>query len=312
MDATYLANNDELRGLLNAGHKRGARAYRCEGDNNQVRSFSAFAPAVLAGIGHLQGTLHDRSIQIRLVRAKHGEVKHRFDSRRIARERDLNRQLARWARDYFSQIEACDPAMPPDCFNRLADNWRPLMAIAEIVGGDWPARAHAAFAHLTAHADLEAQGRGALLLGDLRDLFATEATDRLTTATIVEHLNQMEERPWCDERHGHGVHASWLSRKLRPFGVYPGTIRTGVGPGETAKGYLLEHFQEAFDRYLPDPRSASRHTVTTPVNTGENALFEPVTPTLPVTAQNHDETLENIGMLRCDGLKQPQLDEVVL
>ena len=184
--------------------------------------------------------------------------------------------------------------------------------VAEIVGGDWPARAYTAFAQLTANADLEAQGRGALLLGDLRDLFAAEATDRLTTSTIVERLNQMEERPWCDERHGHGVHASWLSRKLRPFAVYPGTIRTGVGPGETAKGYLLEHFQEAFDRYLPDTPSASRHTVTSPVNTGENTLFAPVTPVLPVTAQKHDETLENIGMLRCDGLKQPQLDEVVL
>jgi hypothetical protein len=156
-----------------------------EGDNNQVRSFSAFAPAVLAGIGHLQGTPHDRSIQIRLVRAKPGEVKRRFDSRRIARERDLNRQLARWARDHFSQIEACDPVLPPDCFNRLADNWRPLMPIAEIVGGDWPARARAAFAQLTANADLEAQGRGALLLGDLRDLFVTEATDRLGSGAAV-------------------------------------------------------------------------------------------------------------------------------
>ena len=309
---TYLANNDELRGLLNAGHKRGARAYRCEGDNNQVRSFSAFAPAVLAGIGHLQGTLHDRSIQIRLVRAKLGEVKCRFDSRRIARERDLNRQLARWACDHFQQIEACDPVLPPDCFNRLADNWRPLMAIAEIVGGDWPTRAQTAFTQLTAHADLEAQGRGVLLLGDLRDLFAAEVTDRLTTATIVERLNQMEERPWCDERHGHGVHASWLSRKLRPFAVYPGTIRTGVGPGETAKGYLLEHFQEAFARYLPDTPSASRHTVTSPVNTGVNALFEPVTPALSVTVQNHDEALENNEMLRCDGSESPQLDELVL
>lgn len=199
---------------------------------------------MLAGIGHLQGSLHDRSIQIRLVRAKPGEVKRRFDSRRIACERDLNHQLARWARDHFQQIEACDPVLPPNCFNRLADNWRPLMAIAEIVSGDWPARTRAAFAQLTAHADLEAQGRGALLLGDLRDLFAAESADRLTTATIVERLNQMEERPWCSGRHGHGVHASWLSRKLRPFAVCPGTIRTGVGRGETAKGYLLEHFQE--------------------------------------------------------------------
>ena len=136
--------------------------------------------------------------------------------------------------------------------------------------------------------------------------------DLLTTASIVEHLNQMEERPWCDERHGHGVHASWLSRKLRPFSIHPGTIRTGIGSGETAKGYLLEHFQEAFARYLPETPSASRHTVTSPVNTGVNALLAPVTPALPVTAQKPDETLATIGMLRCDGSETPQPDELLL
>src|SRR3989442_2691121 len=57
---TYLTTSDELRGLLNAGHKQGACAYRCEGEGNAVRAFEAFAPAVLAGIGALPDTLHDR------------------------------------------------------------------------------------------------------------------------------------------------------------------------------------------------------------------------------------------------------------
>ena len=61
---SYLKEANDLRGLLNAGHKRGAMALRCEGENNTVRSFKAFAPAALAGIGELPGTLHDRSIVI--------------------------------------------------------------------------------------------------------------------------------------------------------------------------------------------------------------------------------------------------------
>ena len=40
----YLNEAEELRGLLNAGHKRGAKAYRCEGENNTVRGFAVFAP----------------------------------------------------------------------------------------------------------------------------------------------------------------------------------------------------------------------------------------------------------------------------
>ena len=309
---TYLADNDELRGLLNAGHKRGARAFRCEGDRNEVRAFNAFAPAVLAGIGHLQGTLHDRSVQIRLVRARPNEVMARFDSRRTAHERELARKLARWATDNAQRLEACDPAMPAGCFNRLADNWRPLMAIAQVAGGPWPDRARTAFALLTSNDDVEAQGHGVMLLRDIHDLFSAEGADRLTSATIVERLNQMEDRPWCDERKGHGVNANWLSRKLRPFSVHPRTIRTGIAPDETAKGYLLEDFNESFTRYLPDTPSADRHTVTTPVNTGENSTIGTVTGSELVTAPETHETPDNIELLRCDGSKQARPDEILL
>src|SRR5207247_4658957 len=75
----WLRDNEELRGLLNAGHRRGAVAYRCEGDSNEVRGFSVFSPAVLSGIGALPGTLHDRSIVVHLERAKLGEARERFD-----------------------------------------------------------------------------------------------------------------------------------------------------------------------------------------------------------------------------------------
>ena len=146
---TYLRDNDELHGLLNAGHKRGAQAVRCEGENNKVRVFNAFAPAVLAGIGSLSSTLHDRSIVIRLMRAKPGEVAIHFDSRRTQAEAELCRKLARWAADNFATLEAADPQLPPNAFNRLANNWRPLFAVAELAGGDWAQRAADAFAMLT-------------------------------------------------------------------------------------------------------------------------------------------------------------------
>jgi hypothetical protein len=47
----WLKDNEGLRGLLNAGHRRGATVYRCEGENREVRAFNAYAPAVLCGIG---------------------------------------------------------------------------------------------------------------------------------------------------------------------------------------------------------------------------------------------------------------------
>ncbi len=35
-------------------------------------------------------------------------------------------------------LRKLDPAMPDSLFNRTADNWRPLFAVADVVGGSWP------------------------------------------------------------------------------------------------------------------------------------------------------------------------------
>ena len=56
--------------LVKLGYKRGGQALRCVGDDFEPRAFNVFAPVVLAGIGGLPGTLHDRSIVTRMERAK--------------------------------------------------------------------------------------------------------------------------------------------------------------------------------------------------------------------------------------------------
>ena len=102
-------------------------------------------------IGDLPRTLADRSICIRLVKAEPGQIVARFDQEHIEIETELCRKLARWTQDHFAEIQACDPKLPDTAFNRLADNWRPLFAIAEVAGGDWPRLALEAFNHLTSH-----------------------------------------------------------------------------------------------------------------------------------------------------------------
>ena len=274
---SYLNEAEELRGLLNAGHKRGARAYRCEGDNNAVRGFNAFAPAALAGIGNLPGTLHDRSIIIPLVRALPGEVLARFDSRRIEAETELCRKLARWTADNFARLESADPALPQGAFNRLADNWRVLFAIAEAAAADWPARAAAAFAALTSTEDSDAQGIGATLLADIASIFTAEAADRLPSAKLAEALAHMEGRPWPEfGKPPKAITANGLARLLRRFSVSPHTIR--LADGDTAKGYLAEDFADVFARFVLKPTFCNRNTVTTPINIDSNAPLQPSHP----------------------------------
>src|SRR2546421_1614293 len=248
----WLKFNEELRGLLNAGHRRGATVFRCEGDSNEVRQFNAYAPAVLCGIGTLPGTLHDRSIVIPLSRAKLGELSKRFDSRKVGPEKELNRKLARFVADQVTQLEAIDPVLPSGVFNRLADNWRPLFAVAEVVGGNWPQRCADAFAKLTtAVSKAETDGLREMLLADIQGLFKT---DRMFSRELIERLSGMTERPWPEVCRGKPITERWLARNLGVFTIHPKQLRIGEDNG---RGYELADLVEAFERYLPNPPSPS-------------------------------------------------------
>lgn len=302
----WIKDNEELRGLLNAGHRRGGQALRCEGESNEVRAFNVFAPTVLCGIGSLPGTLYDRSIVIPLERAKPGELRERFDSRRVEREKELCRKLARFCADNRARLETCDPVLPPGVFNRLADNWRPLFAIAEVAGGDWPQRAANAFAKLTSREDADAQGINEMLLADVWQTFCDLKVARLFSKKLVEALLQMTDHPWPEVNKGREISETWLARRLRAFSVSPKLIRVG---DEVGRGYELADFQEAIDRYLPAPEDSKRYSVTKPVNKGENEHSEVLQAGCGVTLGNS----QNANVCKgCNGvtLTEPQAKEL--
>ncbi len=122
---TFLRDNEELRGALNAGHAKGGRHLRCEGDDNKVRAFKTFGPAALAGIGRLPETLADRSILITLQKRKADEYIQDFRDDRADHLRELASQAARWVQDHQTLLRQTEPVMPEGIHNRRADNWRP-------------------------------------------------------------------------------------------------------------------------------------------------------------------------------------------
>lgn len=298
----WLRDNEELRGMFNAGHRRGGQALRCEGDGHEVRAFNVFAPAVLCGIGALPGTLHDRSIIVRLERAKPGELRERFDSRRVERETELCRKLARFCADNKARLEACDPALPSGAFNRLADNWRPLFAIAEIAGGDWPQRAAATFAKLTAKTDADAQGINTMLLADVQHIFSEASAERMFSKSLVEALCAMTDRPWPEAHKGKPISETWLARRLRTFGVSSKTLRTIEG---RAKGYEAADFADAFERYLPAGQESKRDGVTTAETIGDSQFSKRDNKSDCHASEIH-ETPGNIGLSRCHASNPPE------
>ncbi len=242
---TYLKSRDELVGILNAGHKRGAKAFRCNGDDNQVKSFSAFAPVATAGIGKLPPTLGDRSIPVRMRRASNNERPVPLRADRAHHERNLMRQCIRWKLDNFDALMNADPSVPDWMFNRVADNWRPLFAIADAAGGEWPERARSIAAVLSNETVSEETYR-LMALKDLETLFREQEADYLLSEKIVEAFRLIETRPWADWKGKNGFTANQLSRLLGEFDLRPKAIKAAG----SRRGYRFDDCEPVFSAYL--------------------------------------------------------------
>ena len=167
---TFLVENEELREILNSGHRRGGQVIRTVGDDYEPRAFSTHCPVAIAQIGKLPDTLADRSIAISMKRRAPGEKVTRFRASRTMDLSELARKAARWVADNTKTIRNSDPDIPE------ANNWEPLFAIADATGGDVPEKAReAALAACGVEKDLNFS---TLLLSDIRDAFVKDGVKR--------------------------------------------------------------------------------------------------------------------------------------
>ena len=96
---TFLGDNEDLRGVLNSGHRKGGSIVRLVGEKHEPRRFATFTPVAIAMIGSLPGTLADRSIHIRLRRRRADEAVAPFRDDRAEGLARLASMAARWAAD---------------------------------------------------------------------------------------------------------------------------------------------------------------------------------------------------------------------
>ncbi len=244
---TFLQQNEELRGVLNSGHRRGGSSVRLVGDGHDPRQFSTHSPVAIAMIGRLTDTLADRGIPIRLRRRRPDEDVQSFRADRTDDLARLASMAARWAIDNEAEVRDADPEMD-GLFNRDADNWRPLLAIADAAGGHWTAWAREAAHALVADGAADNESTGAMLFADIRDAFETKGSDRMSSEDLVAYLHSCEDRPWPEfGKSGKPISKAQLARLLRQFRICSGSVRLGE---RTFKGYLRKNFEDAFERYI--------------------------------------------------------------
>ena len=277
-------NHEDLRGILNAGHARNRPYIRWDVTTRATENCPTFSMAALAGIGALPDTITDRAVVIAMRRRAPGEVVSRYRDRRDGDPlRELGERLGTWVRAHLEELRDAEPDMPVE--DRAADTWEPLIAIADLAGGDWPSRARRAAVALTAEDDTDTS-LAARLLTDLRDVFGD--ADAMHGDAILTALHKIAEAPW-EDYFGHPLNARDLARLLKPYGVRSLGVKIG---GVTKKGYRREHLHDPWTRYLPPGPGGSvtsATSVTAQVSepgevTGNGQKGYPVTGDPPVTS----------------------------
>lgn len=244
-------NNEDLRGILNAGFQRNRPYIRWNMKAREIEECPTFAMAALASIGDLPDTIMDRAIIVRMRRRGPSEPVAPYRARRDGPHlADLRLRLTEWAQRV--DLPGDMPMMPVE--DRAADTWEPLVMVADAAGGEWPERIRHACAVMVAASDAEAvEGSlGEKLLTDVRDVFDAAGVGFLTSRELVDRLHGIPEAPWGD----FDLSMNALARKLQPYAVRP-----RLNHARTARGYHRSDFADAWSRY----------TVSTTVQVSEQA-----------------------------------------
>jgi len=294
---TFVGEDEELRGMLNHGHRYDGTVTRTVGEDHQPRKFDVYAAVALAGIGGLADTLADRSVVAELKRRRPSDIIARLRIGRMQHLHELRRRIVRWVADHEERIAERDPEIP-SIIDREADNWQVLLAIADEAGGEWPERARkvAVASHGSDEEGSDNVARLELLLWDIRNAFdeeGTEMTDMFgTTQVIISSkklvgiLAGLEGHPWAEMgRERKVITPNTLARMLKPLAITPGK----VGPEKKRlNGYVRAQFEDAFERYLA-PKGAKTRTA------GHNPMKWALLTFPEWTARNRLSTLRRGG-----------------
>jgi putative DNA primase/helicase len=257
---TFVKDNDELNGIINSGHtRRTATVIRADkaGDGFEPRKFSTWCAQVITSIGSQRSTLHDRSIHIELTRSLPGQKPAKLPGNYFEVMATIRRKCIRWALDNLDKVQLSTAQVPACGNDRAEDNWWPLFALAEAVGGIWPERVLSAYSIFTKSAADVEESAGHMLIEDISEILDDWKFPYILSRVLVEKLVELEDRPWCEWRRGKPLTQNSLAHLLKPYSVSSTTVRVGH---ERGKGFYVGRLREAFMPYLS---TSGVQTVTT-------------------------------------------------
>jgi len=261
-EADLLRKSRDLRAIFNAGVEQGHKIIRATYGGGVIE-YDPFGPKMLAGIYDkeppLKGSTLSRCIQVGLRRRYDGkEVIADFDKDNAEVESiPIVRALKRWPLLVSHDVlRKARPELPGELTDRQRDSWRPLVAVADLIGERW-GRAARQWATELARAVPTTPDPGVQILWDVFSVLATPEHSgdlRITTKALATARNALPFREFDAD-----LNPVQLAKRLRRFEIkperyYAGGIQVRGFRIRTESGTFVPEWADAFGRYRLDER----------------------------------------------------------
>jgi hypothetical protein len=263
---------EDIRKYLNAGFQRGRKVVRADNDRGAraTADFEPFSPKMLATIGGMPDTIADRAIVFKMRRKLRHETVERFRIRKVKlMAQPLRERAAWWADQNLEALRDAEPALPDKLDDRAQDIAEPLLAIAELVGGDWPERLANAIVALRTGSSTDDGDEKTRLLADLKAIFDANDLDPdffIASEELIRQLT-LDDSPWLERGpRDQALTATAMGNMLKPFGIKSVQHRDDVG---RHRGFFRRQFESSWGMYLaktdednePTPTDSTRAAV---------------------------------------------------
>jgi hypothetical protein len=163
----------------------------------------------------------------------------------------LRSKLARWSADNAIALKEAKPLMPVNFSNRLAANWRLLLAVAELAGSQRSKQAREAAERISR--TTRKVSWGVQMLQAFQQIFAT-GRKAIASKEIVATLTADPDSAWCEFGRGGGpITQRQVAAVLEPYDIHPIVIHPTRRSSLSPRGYKPEQFRDVFARFLGAP-----------------------------------------------------------
>ena len=263
LDEVDLLESAARRALLllwNLGHLKGPKHSLMAGGHKKPTNL--FAPMFAAGLGRILGPAQLSRTFVLRMRPYDEKTKPELDSTAPGDEVDtaesrkettdtFYRYLRYWAE---TREFALQPRMPAGIIRRSADNFRSLLSVADVCGGDWPRRAREAL--VTLIKETTDDQPKAIILRHGRLLFERLETDELEVGLFNRELRKLSEPEFDWNRYrgptgNQNEHPISISEQGRLLAPKSDRKRNGRLRGRSASPGIASAFSSAANSRRP-------------------------------------------------------------